>query len=63
MPSRANQEWGDENGQENLEEVEEDRSDQALDGCDAHQPEALILVFRFAKQPSTLAAATVGSTL
>jgi hypothetical protein len=32
MPNRANQARGKQNGQENLEEVEEDRSDEAVDG-------------------------------
>jgi hypothetical protein len=32
MPNRANQARGKQNGQENLEEVEEDRSNEAADG-------------------------------
>jgi hypothetical protein len=31
MPNRANQTRGKQNGQENLEEVEEDRSNEAVD--------------------------------
>jgi hypothetical protein len=44
MPNRANQPRGKQNGQENLEEVEEDRSNEAA-VARSNQPETLRLVF------------------
>lgn len=53
MPNRANQTRGKQNGQENLEEVEEDRSDKAVDDDQVRRSLGPFLIVRSALQHAT----------
>ena len=53
MPHRANQTRGNQNGQENLEEVEEDRSNEAVDGDSVRQAVGPFFIVRSAPKGTT----------
>jgi hypothetical protein len=55
MPARANQARENKNGQENLEEVEEDRSDQAVDGDEVERTQGVGLFLRIRSAPKCAA--------
>jgi hypothetical protein len=53
MPNRANQTRGKQNGQENLEEVKEDRSDEAVDDDQVRRSVGPFFVVRSALKHAT----------